>query len=163
MLLSAPTPRNIKTTPAKYYTDILNTIPPPPTDTNRKTHIHNTLATRSIQNLRPNTVLGTPPPEIDASESLLSREDQVHLSRLRCGHHNSLMAYRHRLHPETSDICPLCTSRPHTIHHVMQECQALETLRHSYTPSIRTIDLWERPGPALAFLGGASLFSAQDR
>jgi len=35
-LLSEPPPRNIRATPAKHYTDILNTIPPPPTGTSRK-------------------------------------------------------------------------------------------------------------------------------
>ena len=132
-------------------------IPPPPSGTSRNTHIHNTLASRSIQRLGPNTVLGTIPPEIDPSESLLSREDQVHLSRLRCGHHNSLMSYRHRLHPDTPDTCPLCNTHPYTIHHVMQECHTLNTLRHSYTPPIRTLDLWELPGCSLAFLGDANL------
>ena len=161
-LHTEPTNRNIRTTPAKYYTNILDTIPPPPTGTNSNTHIHNTLATRFIQELGPNTVLGAIPPEVDDSEATLSREDQVHLSRLRCGHHNALMAYRMRIHTETSDICPLCNAGTHTTHHIMQECPSLTTLRHSYTLPIGILDLWVGPGPSVAYLRDAGLF-AQDR
>ena len=153
-LHTEPTSRNIRTTPATYYTNILDTIPPPPTGTNSNRHIHNTLATRSIQELAPNTVLGEIQSEVDASEATLSRVDQVHLSRLRCGHHNALMAYRNRLHPETPNTCPLCNAGTHTTHHVMQECHSLTTLRHLHTPPIRTLDLWERPGLSVAYLEG---------
>ena len=158
-LHSAPPHRNIRTSPATYYKEILNKIPPPPVGHCSKTHIHNTLATQSIHKLGPNKILGTIPPEIHASEAELSREDQVHLSRLRCGHHNSLMSYRKRLHPETSDICPLCNAHTHTIQHIMQECQSLTSLRHTYTPPIRLEDLWERPGYAVAYLGDAGLLA----
>ena len=147
-LHTVPPHRNIRKTPATYYSNILNTIPLPPPDTNSKTHIHNTLATRYIAPLGTNTVLGTIPPELDASEATLSREVQVHLSRFRCGQHNALMAYRNRLHPETPNTCPLChASTQHITLCRSAKRSQVTTLRHSYTP---------------AYIGGAGLL-AQDR
>ena len=158
-LHTTPSYRSIRSTPATRYTNILNTIPPPPGGISNKTHIHNTLATKSIRGLGPNTVLGAHPPEIDPSELSLSREDRVHLSRLRSGHHNSLLSYRKRLYPDTSDICPLCNSDTHTIHHIMQECHSLHLLRQSFNPPIHTRDLWVRPGKAIAFLRNTGLLT----
>ena len=91
-----------------YYTNILDTIPIAPSGTSNSTHIHNTLATRSINKLGPNSVLGRILPNVSDSETKLSRENPAHLSKLGCRHHNGLMYYRKRLHPETSDTCPLC-------------------------------------------------------
>ena len=73
-LHTVPPHRNIRKTPATYYSNILNTIPSPPPDTNSRTHIHNILATRFKASLGTNTVLGTIPPESDASEATLNRE-----------------------------------------------------------------------------------------
>ena len=85
-----------------------------------------TYATRSINRLGPNSVLGRIPPNVSDSETELSRADRVHLARLRCGHHNTLMSYRKRLHPEISDTCPLCNISTHTIHHIIEECPSLD-------------------------------------
>ena len=113
-----------------YYRSILYTIPTAPNGTRISTHIHNTLATRSINRLGPNSILGRIPQNVSDSETQLSREDRVHLSRSRCEDHNALMTYRKRLHPETSDTCTLCNISTHTIHHIMKECPSLDPLRH---------------------------------
>ena len=79
-----------------YYTNILDTIPIAPSGTSNSTHIHNTLATRSINKLGPNSVLGRIPRNVSDSETELNREDRVHLIRLRCGHHNALCSTERR-------------------------------------------------------------------
>ena len=76
-----------------------------------------TYTTHSINVLGPNSILGRIPPKVDDSEAELTREDRVHLSRLRCINHNTLPSYRKRIHPEVSDTCPLCHIGAHTIHH----------------------------------------------
>ena len=87
-------------------------------------------------------------------------EDRVHLFRLRCGHHNVLLFYRKRIHPEVTDTCPLCHIGAHTIHHIMEECLSLDSLRHSHTPPlyVATDDLWDCPAPSVAFLRSDGLF-----
>ena len=84
MLAHQPTPCSIKTTPQALYTGLLNT----------SSHIHTHFTNIAIQKLGPNTILGTPPPEIHHSEHALPRTDRVHLSRLRCGHHTALATYQ---------------------------------------------------------------------
>ena len=146
------------TNPPKYHIHILHEHPRHHTNSTKRqsnsAHIHNTLATRSTNRLGPNSVLGRIPPNVSDSETELSREDRVHLSRLRCGQHNALMSYRKKLHPETSDTCPLCDISTHIIHHILEECLSLDPLRHSRTQPLSTED---RPGPTVALLRSAGL------
>ena len=91
---TAPTHRNIRITSSTYYTSILDTIPTALTGTSNSTLVHNTLATRSINGLDSNSVMGIIPPKVDDSEAELSRDDRVHLTRLRCEHNNSLLSQK---------------------------------------------------------------------
>ena len=85
MLAHQPIPRSIKTTPQALYNGLLNTI-----RQHSSSHIHTHFTNIAIQKLGPNTMLGTPPPEIHHSELALPHADRVHLNRLRCGHHTAL-------------------------------------------------------------------------
>ena len=67
------TPRDIKALSSKHYKDMLNTIPTPSNNTSRSTHIHNILAKRSINSLKPNTILVTRPPDVNDFELELGR------------------------------------------------------------------------------------------
>ena len=62
------------------------------------------------------------------------------------------MTYRKKIHREVTDTCPLCHIGAHIIHHTMEECPSLDPLRHTLTPPLCTDDLWDRPGPCVAFL-----------
>ena len=86
MLAHQPTPRSIKTTIQALYTGLLNTI-----RQHSSSHIHTHFTKIALQKLGPNTILGTPPTEIHHAEPALLRADQVHPSRLCCGHHTALV------------------------------------------------------------------------
>ena len=86
MLAHQPTLRSIKTTPQALHTG-LNTLAQTSTRTSQT----------AMQKLGPNTILGTPPPEIHHSELPLPCADRVYLGRLRWGHHTALDTYRKRI------------------------------------------------------------------
>ena len=108
-------------TPAGHYGDILEEIPT--TDRSHGNEIHTAITARSIAALGPNSILGVPPPKIHQSERDLPRQDRIHLSRLRCGHHPALQAYQHRINSNNPPECPNCGTQPHTVIHVMEECE----------------------------------------
>ncbi len=152
------TPRNIKTTPSTlYHTQILSSLPPRPPDTSFQKHIHTQITHRSIQSLKNNTQLHARPPEIHPTESLLPREDRVHLARLRCGHHPALLTYQKRLDDSVADACPGCNTTPHTIKHILEDCISHNHLRQQHNiHSVR--DMWESPVSVMAFLRSTGLF-----
>ena len=152
------TPRNIKTTPKTlYHTQILSSLPPRPPQTSFQKHIHTQITRRSIHSLKDNTQLHARPPDIHPSESSLSREDRVHLARLRCGHHPALLSYQKRLNDTVQDTCPGCNTAPHTIKHIMEDCTAHNHTRQQHNiQSLRS--LWESPVSAVAFLRDSGLF-----
>ena len=146
-----PTPRQIVQTPQRYYSHILSSIPPPQDNTSSHKHIHTHLTRTTLASAADNTVLGHPPPPISSTETQLSRAERVHLARLRCGHHPSLHAYRHRIGLEDTDICPDCQAAPHTITHILLECPSWQSNRqhHNITSPLQ---MWEEPQQVVAFL-----------
>ena len=151
MLAHQPTPRSIKTTPQALYTGLLNTIPQ-----HSSSHIHTHFTNIAIQKLGPNTILGTPPPEIQHSELALPHADRVHLSRLRCRHHTALETYQKRIVDSVDDVCTHCSTKTHSITHIMTRCPALTHIRAQH--NIRSpLDLWHTPANCLLFLRGAGL------
>ena len=112
-----PRPRPIKNTPHSYYNDILATIPRPNNISRYTKHIHTQLTRKYLRKLGRNKVLGRKPPLINVNEKKLSREDRVHLTRLRCGHHPNLNTYKNRLDNTHTTSCPNCQAT-HTVTHI---------------------------------------------
>ena len=60
----------------------------------------------------------------------LTRKDQVHLARLRCGHHPLLGYWRAKIGEEVVDACRLCGQPgPETSEHVMSICRGVADKR----------------------------------
>jgi hypothetical protein len=57
-----PAPRNIRSTPATHYKQVLESVPPEPQGANTKKHIHTAVTQQAIARLGPNSVLGVNPP-----------------------------------------------------------------------------------------------------
>lgn len=153
-----PTHRQIANTPHRHYTNILNSIPPPTNITQNKKHIHTHLTRQALNNLPNNKILGTPSPNISSTETQLSRLERVHLTRLRCGHHQSLNTYKHRIDNTQTDICPLCQVSPHTITHLLVDCPNLAALRQQHNIHTTT-QLWSDPVSVVSFLRGAGFLA----
>ena len=153
-----PTHRQIKNTPHRYYTRILNSLPQPTNTTQYKKHIHTHLTRQALNNLPNNKILDTPPPNISSTETQLSRSERVHLSRLRCGHHPNLNSYKHRINNTLTDLCPLCQVNPHTITHLIEECPNLAALRQQHNIN-HVQQLWSEPVSAVAYLRGAGFLA----
>ena len=151
MLANQPTPRSMKTTPQALYTGLLNTFPQ-----HSSSHIHTHFTNLAIQKLGPNTILGTPPPEIYHSELALPRADRVHLSRLRCEHHTVLATYRKRIDDSINDVCTHCSTGTHSLIHIMTHCPTLTHIRTQHNIS-SPLDLWHSPANCLLFLRGVGL------
>ena len=92
-----PTHRYIVNTPHRYYTDILESLPPIADPANSTKHIHTELTRRALAQPTHNTILNDTPPQISNTEKQLPRSDRVTLARLRCGHHPDLNTYKHRI------------------------------------------------------------------
>ena len=143
-------------TPASYYSAHLTSLPPTPDDITLRTHIHTVYTRRTIDAFPPNSILGAPPPLINTHEQHLPREDQVHLARLRCGHHTSIPTYTHRIGLAPDSTCPHCDTAEGTVEHVLLHCPALQVHRDSH--DIHALEhLWERPEEVVGFLRDASI------
>ena len=122
-------------------------FPPPPQDMKRTNLIHETAVgqlfqsdmsvkealkavhtmsvSESIAKLEPNFVLKDKPPDIDKSESTLSRKVRSGLARLRSGYSHTLQSYLHRLDKSTPNVCPDCSAptTPRLISSTVQPAQ----------------------------------------
>ena len=136
ILANYPTPCSIKTTPQALYTGLLNTI-----IQHSSSHIHKHFINIAIQKLGPNTILGTPPPEIHHSELALPRADRVHLSWLRCGHHTALATYQKRIDDSVNEVCTLYSTNIHSLTHIMTHCPTHTHTRTHHNIS-SPLDLW---------------------
>ena len=148
--------RQIHTTPGHYYGALCASIPPPPPRRSPGSWLHQHFVLRSLESAPPNSLLHEVPPTISTDERSLPRADRVHLSRLRCGHHPSLLSYECRVRPDTDPACRWCGSVPEDLPHLLLTCSALEDPRNRWgITSLR--DLWERPAASLAFLRDAGV------
>ena len=147
----------LHTTPAQFYQNLLDSLPPIPDNITLKTHIHTTFTQRTIDTLPPNTLLGVSPPLTDrVQEQSLPREDRVHLARLRCGHHASIPSYMYRIGLSPDSSCVYCGNAVGTVEHILLLCPSLQLLRNTH--QIHALEhLWERPQEVLAFLRDAAL------
>ena len=152
-----PRNRNIKKTPSQYYSHLYNTLPPKPRNISLKTHIHTHFTSVGMLSQNPNSRLGTYPPHINEEEKTLEREDRVHLSRLRCGHHPVLPSYTHRIHLSDTATCTLCNQEEGTLEHIILHCPHLDTHRNRH--NIHTLEhLWTHPVEVCNFLHDGGVF-----
>lgn len=150
------TPRSIHRTPAAHYGDLLDRLPPIPPRRTEKSWIHEQFVTAHLSQIPDNTVLRQPPPPIADSESSLPRESRVHLARLRCSHHPSLLTYQNRINQNTDPTCRYCGTAPETIAHLLETCSSLSTLHAAH--GVRSAShLWSHPAETIEFLRSAGL------
>ena len=144
-------------TPAKFFSSSLQSIPPPTGNTSWRTHIHTTITHQHLTTLSNNTILQAHPPSTDISlEQHLPRQDRVHLSRLRCGHHTSIPVYMHRIGQLDNPTCNLCNNAVGSVEHILLHCPAIQSHRDNH--GIHALEhLWERPVEAIGFLRDASI------
>src|SRR5678815_5225960 len=122
-IFSNPSRHRLKSppsSPAKFYNDIYNIIPPPPPNRRWLTHIHTHLTNTYLQNRPNNNLLNTPSPKLSPREETLSRRGQMDLARSTSGHHPRLMQYKYRfkLDNVTSPTCTRCHNSQDTIEHL---------------------------------------------
>ena len=65
------------------------------------------------------------PPPINPDEADLHRQERMHLTRLRSGHHLALRSYENLIRSEVDTACRLCGEGPETVSHIFQECPQL--------------------------------------
>ena len=65
---NCPLNRNLRKTPAHYYSNFYNTLPPTPHNTSLRAHIHTHFANRSIYSMQPKTILNSYPSPISIEE-----------------------------------------------------------------------------------------------
>ena len=150
------TARHIHNTPAEHYRSLYNSLPPCPQGISERAHIHREMTGAALSAAPNNSLLQRRPPPVDPSEKNLSREDRVHLSRLRSGHHPSFPSYMHRIERATDDTCTLCSDAEGTVEHVLLHCP--EAQQHRHTHQIHTLEhLWTRPEETINFLYDAGV------
>ena len=139
-----------------HYTSLLGSLPPTPTDTSLHTHIHTEFTRRALASYSPNSLLGTRPPPVADEERQLPRADRVTLARLRCGHHQALPSYMHRIGRADSDSCVRCHADVGDTQHVLLHCPTLDT--HRTRHHIHSLEhLWTRPVAVMQFLHDAGV------
>ena len=152
--------RRIKTTPATYYSNLYNIIPPPPPNINPIKHIHTHMTQEHLLNRPPNTILGLQPPDIAEGEQSLERAARVSLSRMRCGHHHALQQYQFCLNRSDSPNCLLCADgTTQDARHLFLHCRHFSELRDRLSVSSLE-DLWSDPVGAARFLREAGLLNS---
>ena len=150
------TSRHHHTTPAEHYRSLHLSLPPRPRGLSERAHIHREFTARSLAAYPDNSLLGSHPPPVDPSEKSLPREDRVHLSQLRCGHHTSFPYYMHKIRLAPTATCSLCNQAEGTVGHVFLHCPTLQQLRDTH--NIHTLEhLWTHPEESLRFLRAAGV------
>ena len=150
------TPRTIHRTPAVHYSHLHGRLPPKPPRRTEGSWIHEQFVTEYLSQPQENSVLGEPPPLIADSESSLPRDSRVHLARLRCGHHPSLLTYQNRINQNIDPTCRYCGTVPETISHLIEDCPPLSALRDAHGVRLAS-HLWSRPVETIDFLRSAGL------
>ena len=96
-------------------------------------------------------ILGRVRPDIDPSESTLSRAERSALAQLRSGECQLLNDYLAKVGRSNSALCPECRFQRHTVAHLFR-CDAVET-------NLSLEDLWTNPVDVATFLKSLPSFS----
>ena len=107
--------------------------------------------TGAISNHEFSQILGGPRPDINPSESSLSRAARATLAQLRSGTCHCLEEYKLMVGRSTSALCPECRYRRHTVPHLF-DCDARPT-------DLTVGDLWSDPVASFTFLSSLPSFS----
>ena len=113
--------------------------------------IHTNAVSDAISRNKFNRVLGHDRPEIDPSESNLSRAERSTLAQLRTGECQLLNDYLTKVGRSNSALCPECRFQRHTVAHLFR-CDAVET-------NLSLEDLWTNPVDVATFLKTLPSFS----
>ena len=83
---------------------------------------------------------------------ICSREDQLHMARLRSLNHTALRYYQHKLDESISITCPRCEEDDDTVEHWLHNCPAISGLKMRIFGRIvlETDILTREPGKCLA-------------
>jgi ribonuclease HI len=81
-----------------------------------------------------------------------TREDQVHLSRIRSGNHPSMGYYQNKLDSSNDITCPRCKEAEDTVEHWLKECPGVSHLKMNIFGRTKLDEstLTEEPGKSLA-------------
>ena len=143
------TPRHIHNTPAEHFRNLYQSLPPCPENLSERAHIHRVFTERYLDSAPPNSLLESRPPPVNPCD--LPRGDEVHLHRLRCGHHTSFPYYMERIGRAPSRICSLCNGAVGTVEHALLHCPTIQ--QHRDTFQIHSLEhLWTHPEESLRFL-----------
>ena len=85
-------------------------------------------------------------------EGVLSREEQVNLSRFRSGHHTQLRRWLVMVKREEDDTCRLCGEEEESSEHLWIRCPALALVRFQHELGESMNELVESPVRAMALL-----------
>ena len=113
--------------------------------------IHSKAVVETIDRFKFSRVLDGPRPDINPSETVLTRAERTTLAQLRSGECKSLNNYLVKVGRSTTAICPECRFQRHTVNHLFT-CDARPT-------DLRVEDLWTDPSSSMAFLKTLPSFS----
>ena len=113
-----------------------------------KAVIRRHLKDQPIEHPLANKVYVNGPDKRKPMDKELNREQQVTISRLRCGHHTQLNYWRKKTDLTSDDKCRLCGTAPETIQHIMEESPGMNDSR---PPSWDVAALAKSPLEALRF------------
>src|SRR5678816_4218406 len=139
--LTQPTTlKQLLSSPALYYKQILNNIPPSPNNTTYTKQIHTSLKENRLRHRSPNNILNKHTPEIAPEFNSLPRISQSSLAKLRCIHHPKLQYYKHRfnLNQTTTNISQNCNQVPEDTSHFFLFC--LTNSQHRTTWNITSLE-----------------------
>ena len=95
-----------------------------PRNTSMRTHIHTHFSNRGIHAMKLNTKLDR---YLSSNQregkKIISCEERVYLSRLRCRHRPVLPSYTQRINLTDSDTCTLCKNAEGSLEHIILEIQ----------------------------------------
>ena len=149
-------PRRMKETLATRHRShvsslLTNGVVPPSEYKGALKTIHSNAVSSAIDRHENSRILGGPRPQINPSESTLSRAERSTLAQLRSGECQSLNNYLAKVGRATSAICPECRFQRHTVHHLFT-CDARPT-------DLSVRDLWTDPVASISFLKTLPAFS----